>query len=287
MRFCLILLFSLAGFSGAIAAKEDRLEAAKQSIWQGKYQQAILSLSDLQEYQPSLLEAEARLIRYSIGFSNNADDELDKAQLAALRALSLRPEAAQPRYSLIAVIGYRARSKSLFTGLRKRWASKGRKLIDETLTLAPDNPWSHAMSGNWNLEILRRTSKRRAKLVGASIKGALDGCARALELAPDNTHISAQCGLALLAVDDPALDALGLRALEMAAKAVPTNDAFTCLRQQQAAKILELRNNGQERAARKLIKSILLAKEVTDWPRQCERSNRSVSDQAFDQDIQD
>ncbi|MCF6292550.1 MAG: hypothetical protein L3J04_04045 [Robiginitomaculum sp.] len=280
------MLFSLAGFSGAIA-KESRLEAAKQSIWRGEYQQAILSLSGLQEYQPSLLEAEVRLTRYSIGFSNDFDDELDKAQLAALRALALRPKAVQPRYSLIAVIGYRARSKSLFTGLRKRWASKGRKLIDETLLLEPDNPWSHAMSGNWNLEILRRTSKRRARLVGASIQGGLDGCARALKLAPDNTHITAQCGLALLIVDDPALDALGVLALEMAAKTVPTNDAFTCLRQQQAADILRLRDNGQIKSARKLVKNILLAKEVTDWPRQCERSSRSVNDPVFSPDIQD
>jgi hypothetical protein len=143
------------------------------------------------------------------------------------------------------------------------------------------------MSGNWNLEILRRTSKRRARLVGASIKGGLDGCLRALELAPDNTHITAQCGFALLAVGDPALDGIGWLALEMAAKAVSTNDAFTCLRQQQAAQILELKSNGQEKSVRKLVKSILLAKKVTDWPRQCERSSRPVSDPVSDPGIQD
>ncbi|MBL4617132.1 MAG: hypothetical protein JKY46_05510 [Robiginitomaculum sp.] len=286
MRLCLVLFVLFVGIS-SVSAEENRLEAAKQLVWQGDYQKAILSLSGLKEYQPSLLEAEVRLIRYSTGFSYDIDDELDKAQQAALRALSLQPKAVQPRYSLIAVIGYRARSKSLFTGLRKKWASKGRKLIDETLLLEPDNPWSHAMSGNWNLEILRRTSKRRAKLVGASIKGGLDGCSKALALAPDNTHITAQCGLALLIVEDPALDALGLQALEMAAKAVPANDAFTCLRQQQAAQILELRTNGQKRAARKLVKSILLAKKVTDWPRQCEQSSQSVNDLVFVPDIQD
>lgn len=286
MRFCLLLFLLLTAASQA-SGDELLMVQARQAYFQGDYQQTIELAASQPGYAALVLVADARLSRYSLGRSPNPAKELKQAELAASKALILQPDAVQPRFALITVIGYRARTKSLFTGLRKRWASKGRSLIEQTLLLAPGDGWSHAMSGSWHLEIVRRTSKRRAKRVGASIEGGLEGCGTALQIAPHLPKITGQCGLALLAAHHPLADELAWQALQLAANSTGKKDAFACIRQQQAVTILDRRTKFGVEAARRLALGFLLAEPVTDWPIQCGQSSQSVSAPISVPDTQD
>jgi hypothetical protein len=276
IRFlCVLLLGACSAFTAD--AQEVVLEQAAFAYQQGAYDLCLSTVQDKTDFPSLILQAEARLARYSLHASPDPVLDLKLAELAARKALELQPDSVRSRFALIAVIGYRARKRSLFTGFRKGWASKGRKLIDESLQLQPENPWPHVLLGNWNLEILRRTSLRRAKFVGASIAEAISGCEQAVKLAPNDAKVSGQCGLAFLAARQDELEPYGWRALALAAQQNQQFDAFSCFRSQQASQILNLRETTSDQQAKALALQILLGKNAkglpTDWPIQCAPSN--------------
>ncbi len=282
MRGFWLLILYLSMGSGRAMADATAIELAQSAYLSGQYEHSIELVAACAEFECLVLQAEARLARYSLGRSPNPMPELDQIETLAHQALALRDQATKPRLALVAVIGYRARNRSLFTGLRKGWAGQGRKLIDKILVLAPEDPWSYAISANWHLEILRRTSTRRARFVGASSAQGLADCAKALALAPTDAAITGQCGLALLAARPKELEAPAIHALQLAAIAPAGGDIFACLRQDQAARVLLVHGQKGVKPARRLAVAILLgregakrdkAKPATDWPRQCEQSN--------------
>ncbi|PHR54726.1 MAG: hypothetical protein COA47_15115 [Robiginitomaculum sp.] len=275
-EFWWIIICLLMGNAPALA-EATSTELAQAAYWNGEYERAIELTAPCTLFECLVLQTEARLARYSLGHSPDPMPELDQIEALANQALALRRQATKPRLALVAVIGYRARNRSLFTGLRKGWAGQGRKLIDEILVLAPEDPWSYAISANWHLEILRRTSTRRARFVGASPAQGLANCAKALQLAPRDATITGQCGLALLAARQKELEAPAIHALQLAASASDHQDIFACLRQDQAARVLSVYAQSGVKLARRLAVTILLVREksksATGWPIQCGQSN--------------
>jgi len=271
-KLWLVLVFVLT-LGSASADELAPIQRAQLAVLHGQYSFAIELAAQSPEFALLMVDAEARLSRVSIGASTSPTQDIDQAEASAKQALALQPDALAPRISLITALGYRARGRSLFTGFRKGWAAKSRALIDEALVLAPDDPWPHALSGSWHLEILRRSGIRRAKFVGASFEAGLAGCATALKLANDDAKIIGQCALALLAVKEPILDEKGWEALKLASASTNTEDAFSCLRQDQALQILTERDSNGVASARELAVMFLLGTNPpTDWPKQCVQS---------------
>ncbi len=274
-RYTFLALF-FGGFCMNFCANAAPLDEAARAYAQGKYETSIALTGDQQDFTALMIRAESYLARYSLQSGAARSQDLKAAKTAASAALNLRPDAVRPRFALIAVIGYQARQKSLFHGLRKNWAAKGRTLIEETLVLAPDDPWPHALLGNWNLEILRRTSVRRAHFVGAGRMAGLQNCQRAIALATNDARISGQCGLALLSAHQTSLDGAGWAALQDAARLVPFDDVFSCIRHKQARHVLYARKTHNDQIAKQLALRYLLGNAPlsapTDWPKQCAQS---------------
>jgi len=163
------------------------------------------------------------------------DDQ--QARLIAKRALGYAKEAISldPRLveaKLQAAISYAQRSArmSLVRAFLSGNANKARDLLDEALTIEPENPWALSSSAAWHLEVARQAGVGRYgsdPVIGHEQFSA----ARALD--PDNLLICYEAALRILSYNDPEKRAYGLSALEAAIDLQP-KDAFENSIQQRA-----------------------------------------------------
>jgi hypothetical protein len=126
---------------------------------------------------------------------------LDRAEADAARALTLAPDAVEPRLNLALALGMKGRRASLREALSQHYAARGKVLIDEALTMASEEARGYALLGAWNLEILRRGGPVGAKLMGASAKAGIRAFEQARALASASAAIALHYALGLLAVD--------------------------------------------------------------------------------------
>ena len=156
-----------------------------------------------------------------------ADAELlvSRALSAAERALTTAPESVGARLQLAAAIGVKGRRSSLRAVLRAGYAPRSKRLIDEALARAPNEPWGRALLGGWHLEVLRRGGRVGALAFGARLNEGVAAFERARALAPADPAIATHYALALLLLNPNRFDAR-VRALLDAAGGCAARDAF-------------------------------------------------------------
>jgi hypothetical protein len=131
----------------------------------------------------------------------DVDALITRAIRLSERALSRDPASVPARLQLAAALGMRGRRASIREAMRAGYAPRGRRLIEEAIRAAPDEPWAQALLGGWHLEVLRRGGRWGALLYGARLNEGMAAFDRARALAPQDPAIAVQYGAALLALD--------------------------------------------------------------------------------------
>jgi tetratricopeptide (TPR) repeat protein len=147
------------------------------------------------------LAARALIAEAVTGDASQSHALLQRAIVCARTAIAADPESVEARLHWAVALGMQGRRMSLSEAARKGYAGKGRKLIDQALALDPNEPWAHALSGGWHLEVLRRGGAMGATLYGARLSEGLAAFDRALALAPDDGAMAYQIAVSLLDYD--------------------------------------------------------------------------------------
>jgi cytochrome c-type biogenesis protein CcmH/NrfG len=167
---------------------------------------------------------------------------LGRAEADAAEALALAPDGVEPRLGLALTLGMKAKRASAGEALARRYAPRGKALIDEALALDPRDARAYALLGGWNLEIVRRGGPVGARLMGASSKAGMRAFTEARTLAPNDPAIALHFAIALLGLNATRYGAKA-RELLTAASIGRANDAFD------AAAVEEARRLGAVMAA--------------------------------------
>lgn len=157
-----------------------------------------------------------------------------RAERNAAAALAQDPDSVEARLQMAVAIGMKSRRVSISEALRSGSAQKGRRLLEEALARAPEEPWAHALMGGWHLEVLRRGGPAGAAMMGARLERGVAAFERARALAPDDAAIALHYAAALLQLDAER-NAKRARALLDAALAMKADDAFESEMQEEAA----------------------------------------------------
>jgi hypothetical protein len=173
---------------------------------------------------------------------------LDRAEKNSQAALALAPEAVEPRLTLALALGMKGRRASLNEALAKDYAARGKKLIEDVLDRAPDEPRAYALLGGWNLEVVRRGGPIGARLMGASTRAGIRAFDRARALAPNNPTIALHYAVALLTLDSKRYGEKARDLLQAAANAAPA-DAFEAATREHARRLAALLASGGAQAA--------------------------------------
>ncbi|MEJ0059868.1 MAG: hypothetical protein WDM79_09960 [Terricaulis sp.] len=216
----------LALLAAAAPAAADPPGAAARYYAAGDF----MAAADAAEAQnsPSSLAFAARALMAECLTSTdrrNVDELITRAERAAREALELDAESVDARLQLALALGARGRRSSLSDAIRHGYANQGRRLIQEALDRAPDEPWAHALMGGWHLEVLRRGGRAGAVAYGARLNTGIAEFERARALAPDDPLIALQYAVALIELDSDLYAAQAADLLQASASARP-RDAF-------------------------------------------------------------
>ncbi len=196
-----------------------RADTAADAYARGDYQ-ATIELGEQEASAAALvLATRARLARIDLGLVKAVRREAKIAEKMARRAAVLDPKNTEAHVLTAAAIGYRARTMGRFKGFRKGLARKGKKEIMAALAIDNAAPWPHAVHGLWNLEIIRRGGNFGARMTGANSDEGRADCEAAARLSHNDPVIDMQCGVAMLALDEAAMQAPAMAALRRSAAA--------------------------------------------------------------------
>jgi hypothetical protein len=175
---------------------------------------------------------------------------LDRAERNANAALALAPTALEPRLNLAVALGMKSRRVALGEALRQKYASRGRALIDQALTMAPNDAAAQALLGSWNLEVVRRGGVVGSRLLGASSRAGMSAFDKAMSVSPGDPAIALQYAVALLGVD---AKRYGEKAgsLLTAASTMAPRDAFEAAMRDEARRLSAVMAAGGAQAAAK------------------------------------
>jgi hypothetical protein len=146
---------------------------------------------------------------------------LSRAEQLARTALRLAPRSVEARLQLAVVYGMRGRRASAGEAFARRYAPRGRRLIEQALAIAPDNAEARALLGVWHLEVLRRGGRLGAMVYGARVGAGVAAFDRALVLAPEDSMIKLHYAAALLCLDFPRNEAQVRRLLAAVSASEP------------------------------------------------------------------
>jgi multidrug efflux pump subunit AcrA (membrane-fusion protein) len=210
----------------AAPAAADPPSAATRLYAAGNFM-AAAELAEAQNSSSSLAFAARALLAECLTAPDreSVDALITRAEQAAQDSLALDAQSVDARLQLALAIGMRGRRATLSEAIRHGYAQRGRRLIEEALQRAPDEPWAHALMGGWHLEVLRRGGRAGAIAYGARVNTGIAEFERARALAPNDPLIALQFAVALIELDS---DRYAVRAgdlLRASATAHP-HDAF-------------------------------------------------------------
>jgi hypothetical protein len=180
----------------------------------------------------------------------DADQLVARALSAAERALAGAPDSVEARLQLAAAIGVKGRRSTLSAALRGGYAPRSKRLIEEALARAPNEPWGRALLGGWHLEVLRRGGRIGALALGARLNEGVAAFERARALAPDDPAIATHYALALLSLNAERFGSR-IRTLLDAAGDCVARDAFEAHLIREARRLDALLREGGARAAQR------------------------------------
>ena len=247
-------LTSLAATPVAVAEPPSaalRLYAAGEFI-------AAADLADTQPSASSRAFASRALVAACAAAPSDAaiNALLARAETSAREALSLDSRSVDARLQLALVYGMEGRRASLAQAFADRYASRGKRLIDQALAIEPTNAHAHAMLGAWNLEVLRRGGRVGALIYNARADAGLAEFERARQLAPDDMLIPLHLAVALLALDPVTYGPRASQLLQDIRAASPS-DALERLGQETAQRLQTALTESPQAAQRAARDSIL------------------------------
>lgn len=214
----------------AIAAAEARAESfqvARKAFQSGDYVAAAAAGEAADEPRSLTIAARAWLAHGMLEAEGEAAlAAAHRAEAAAREALERAPESVEARLQLALALGVIGRRASAAEAIRAGYAREGRRLIEQAIARAPNEPWAHALLGAWHLEVLRRGGSAGALYYGARFSEGIAAFDRALYAAKGEPAIPLLYAVALLELD---ADAHAARAADLLAKAAatPATDAFS------------------------------------------------------------
>lgn len=237
MRRTVLFFALLASFAAVPVAMAEPPSAALRLYAAGEFV-AAADLADTQPSASSRAFASRALVAACAAARSNADIGalLARAETSAREALSLDSRSVDARLQLALVYGMEGRRLSLAQAFAGRYASRGKRLIDQALAIEPANAHAHAMLGAWNLEVVRRGGRVGALMYDAHAEVGLAEFERARQMAPDDTLISLHFAVALLSLDPVAYRARAGRLLRDVNAAAP-DDALEGLTQETARRL--------------------------------------------------
>lgn len=118
------------------------------------------------------------------------------------RAIAADPKLPEGHIYLAAAFGLEARIIGEFAAQSKGIASRAKKELDAALESDPNDPWTLAALGSWNIEVVKNAGSTLASwLFGASVETGEDDFAKAFALDPNNLVLRYQYALTLAAYD--------------------------------------------------------------------------------------
>jgi hypothetical protein len=188
---------------------------------------AAAEIAEAQNSSSSLAFAARALMAECLTAPDRAsiDALIARAEHAAREALTLDEGSVDARLQLALAIGARGRRSSMTDAIRHNYAHQGRRLIEEALERAPNEPWAHALMGGWHLEVLRRGGRAGALAYGARLGAGIAEFDRARALAPNDPLIALQYAVALIELDSDRYAVQAADLLHASATARP-RDAF-------------------------------------------------------------
>lgn len=222
----LFLLPALIAALFATAAAAQPPVAAQRAYASGDFIEAANSAESV-----STSESHAFAARALMAACMTASDRsrlgplLDRAERAAREALRLDPASVEARLQYAVALGVRGRRATIAEAVARNYAPRGRRLIEEALTLDPSSAWGHALLGAWHLEVVRRGGRAGAVGYRARLATGLAEFERAQALGRNEPMIALWFAVALLETDSHRYASRAAVLLEQVAAASP-RDAF-------------------------------------------------------------
>ena len=237
MRLTVLFVALLVCVAGSPAALAEPPSAALRLYAIGEFV-AAADLADAQPSASSRAFASRSLVAACAAAQSPAaiDMLLQRAEASARQALALDARSVDARLQLALVYGMESRRASLTRAFASGFATRGKRLIDEALTLDTDNAHAHALLGAWHLEVVRRGGAAGALFYGGRASVGIAEFERARVLAPSDVLISLHFAIALLGLDPVAYASRAARLLDSVA-AAPSADALESLAQQTATRL--------------------------------------------------
>lgn len=127
---------------------------------------------------------------------------LKRAESYARKAIAADPKQAEGRIYLAAALGYQARIIGMMAAKFKGYAEESKSNLDAALANHPDDPWTLAAMGGWNIAVVQGGGATLADwLYDASVEQGLKDFAKAIAADPQNIVIRFQYALSLSAYD--------------------------------------------------------------------------------------
>src|SRR5258705_2585637 len=115
---------------------------------------------------------------------------LQRAEALARRSIALDTQHPEPYVYLAMALGYEARIVGSLRARFARYPEQAKEAIDRALAVAPNDSWSLAAAGTWNIEVVRNGGSFLARsLYGASVAAGEDYLRRAVAAEPENLVI--------------------------------------------------------------------------------------------------
>jgi tetratricopeptide (TPR) repeat protein len=244
MRAMWIARLCLAGFclaayvlASILPAGASDLAPARAAFSQGDFTQAASLARPLATAESLRLAARAGLAEGDFVAPPSAKRQLFlQAESDARDAIARDPQNPEGHLYLALALGFLGRMDGSLAAHFAGYAEEARKHIDRALLLDPDSAWAHALSGGWNLEIVRDGGMLGETIYGASLDKGVAAYRRALELESGNTAIAYQYALQLLALGGAPHRSEALRALANALKP-KSEDAVELLARRRAQRL--------------------------------------------------
>ncbi len=195
-RLCALVLL-LAGMSPALAeaTPDFQLYAG------GKYDAAIrtgLARNDARGF--------ADAARAALADETTREERclpcLKRAEDYARRAIAAGPAMPDGHVYLAIALGLESRIEGTDEARRKGYPGEAKRTLDAALAAAPNNSWTLAALGGWNIEVVRGGGKVLGYLLfGATLDKGRKLYAAAFEAAPDNIALRYQYALTLSGYD--------------------------------------------------------------------------------------
>lgn len=235
-EWALASAFLLAALTSTAPAWADD-DAALTAFSSGRFLEAAAAAQASPNHEHLSIAARALLAHVVLeADSRTAQARIDEVISVSERLLLLSPQSVEARLDLAFALGVKSRRMGRLEAMRKGYARRGKRLIDEAVANEPNNAWAQAMLGGWHCEVLRRGGAVGARLYGAKFEHGAEAFERARQLAPDDPAIALQYGVALLGLD-AVRHAEQARALFADAAAASARDAFDGLMAAEASRL--------------------------------------------------